>query len=227
MKQENKLVNWPEDLLDELLDKNNNLIYDYRYVVKNFNENWDYIKNTLSEREVKCIELRFKEGLNLEEIGKELGITKERVRQIISRGIRRLSHSSRLNILIKGYKNIEECKSLREEIRNELINLRNKYNELLNVKSKEDINDDLKKELNSPECILIEDLDFSVRTYNCLKRANINTVDKIIKLSEYELDHIRNLGRKSAREICDKVRDLGFKMSFDYDDDDETFIDLF
>ena len=55
----------------------------------------------------------------------------------------------------------------------------------------------------------IEDLDFSVRAYNCLKRAGIHTLQDLVNKSEADMMKIRNLGRKSLKEVLDKVRDLG------------------
>lgn len=51
----------------------------------------------------------------------------------------------------------------------------------------------------------IEELDFTVRTYNCLKRARIDTVEQLKMLSDTDLSQIRNLGQKCAEEICQKV----------------------
>ncbi len=58
----------------------------------------------------------------------------------------------------------------------------------------------------------IEDLDFSVRAYNCLKRANIHTLQDLVNMSEQEMMKIRNLGKKSLKEVLDKVRDLGLLL---------------
>ncbi len=54
----------------------------------------------------------------------------------------------------------------------------------------------------------IEDLDFSVRAYNCLKRANINTLQDLINKSNADVMKIRNLGKKSLKEVLDKIKEL-------------------
>ena len=59
----------------------------------------------------------------------------------------------------------------------------------------------------------IEELDLSVRSFNCLKRAGINTVDDLINKSEEEMMKVRNLGKKSFDEVKDKLRSLGFDLS--------------
>lgn len=61
----------------------------------------------------------------------------------------------------------------------------------------------------------IEELDFSVRAYNCLKRANIHTLQDLVNMSENDMMKIRNLGKKSLKEVLDKVRDLGLILRND------------
>ena len=58
----------------------------------------------------------------------------------------------------------------------------------------------------------IDDLDFSVRAYNCLKRANILTLRDLVDKSENEMMKIRNLGKKSLKEVMDKVKDMGLNF---------------
>ena len=60
--------------------------------------------------------------------------------------------------------------------------------------------------------ISIDDLDFSVRAYNCLKRANILTLRDLVDKSENEMMKIRNLGKKSLKEVMDKVKDMGLSF---------------
>ncbi len=61
----------------------------------------------------------------------------------------------------------------------------------------------------------IEDLDFSVRAYNCLKRAGIHNLQDLVNKSEAEMMKIRNLGRKSLKEVLDKVKELGLELRDD------------
>ncbi|MCQ2416835.1 MAG: DNA-directed RNA polymerase subunit alpha [Oscillospiraceae bacterium] len=64
----------------------------------------------------------------------------------------------------------------------------------------------------------IEELDLSVRSFNCLKRAGINTVADLISRSEDEMMKVRNLGRKSFDEVKEKLQSLGFDLSSDDND---------
>ena len=68
--------------------------------------------------------------------------------------------------------------------------------------------DSVQKTLETP----IEELDLSVRAYNCLKRAGIHTMQDLIDKREVEVTKIRNLGKKSLKEVIDKVKDMGLKF---------------
>ena len=72
-------------------------------------------------------------------------------------------------------------------------------------------NDQSNSDLNKT----VEELDLSVRSYNCLKRASINTVSDLTDMSEEEMMKVRNLGRKSLKEIKEKLEGmgLGFKKN--------------
>ena len=63
----------------------------------------------------------------------------------------------------------------------------------------------------------IDDLDLSVRSFNCLKRANINTVDDLINKSQGDMMKVRNLGKKSFEEVRAKLQSLGFDLASDDD----------
>ena len=69
---------------------------------------------------------------------------------------------------------------------------------------------------NKGMVMIIEDLDLSVRSYNCLKRAGIQTVEELTQKTEDEMMRVRNLGKKSLKEVKDKLIDLG--LSFKVND---------
>lgn len=78
----------------------------------------------------------------------------------------------------------------------------------LSFKSVED-----KGEKNSKLNIVIEDLDFSVRTYNCLKRAAINTIGDLVAKSEDDMMKVRNLGKKSLDEVIAKLAEMELSLA--------------
>lgn len=74
----------------------------------------------------------------------------------------------------------------------------------------------VEKEVGTKEKVLelsIEELDLSVRSYNCLKRAGINTVEDLANKTEDDMMKVRNLGRKSLEEVLNKMAELGLTLS--------------
>ena len=74
----------------------------------------------------------------------------------------------------------------------------------------------IEKEEDYKEKVLemtIEDLDLSVRSYNCLKRAGINNVEDLSKKTQEEMIRVRNLGRKSMEEVIAKLEALGLTLA--------------
>ena len=61
----------------------------------------------------------------------------------------------------------------------------------------------------------IEELDLSVRSFNCLKRAGINTVEDLTNRTEEDMMRVRNLGRKSLEEVIAKLESLNFTLRKD------------
>jgi len=86
------------------------------------------------------------------------------------------------------------------------INLSDKVNDAEIMVEKEEEAKDKLLEMN------IEELDLSVRSYNCLKRAGINTVEELIKKTEEDMMKVRNLGRKSLEEVQSKLAALGLSL---------------
>ena len=61
--------------------------------------------------------------------------------------------------------------------------------------------------------VTIDELELSVRSYNCLKRAGINTVQDLTSKTEEEMMKVRNLGRKSLDEVIEKLHSMGLDLS--------------
>ena len=73
----------------------------------------------------------------------------------------------------------------------------------------------VEKEEDQKEKVLemtIEELDLSVRSYNCLKRTGINTVQELTQKTEEDMMKVRNLGRKSLAEVKEKLAELGLSL---------------
>ena len=87
---------------------------------------------------------------------------------------------------------------------------------LTNLSNIADVTGKKKKKTEDPKVkaleTTIEDLDFSARAYNCLKRANVHTLQDLVNMSESEIMKIHNLGKKSLKEVLDKVKELGLVL---------------
>jgi DNA-directed RNA polymerase subunit alpha len=109
-----------------------------------------------------------------------------------------------------GSINPEEAISLAAKVMNEHLNL---FISLTNHTDEVEIM--VQKEEDEKEKVLemtIEEMDLSVRSYNCLKRANINTVEELTNKTEEEMMKVRNLGKKSLVEVQKKLEDLGLGL---------------
>ncbi len=109
----------------------------------------------------------------------------------------------------------DESVSLAAKIMNDLLSLFIDLSE--EAKTAEVI---VEKEESKKEKVLemtIEELDLSVRSYNCLKRAGINTVEDLINKTEEDMMKVRNLGRKSLEEVINKLNSLGLYLKKEED----------
>ena len=73
------------------------------------------------------------------------------------------------------------------------------------------------QQTNDLMSITIEELDLSVRSFNCLKRANINTVEDLVSKTQEDMIKVRNLGRKSLEEVEHKLNQMGLHLADDSD----------
>ena len=115
-----------------------------------------------------------------------------------------------MNVQTNGSLKPEEAMALASKILIEHLNIIADLNEIADVtgimNAKQE--DSKLKKLETP----IDDLDFSVRAYNCLKRANVNTLGDLTEKTELEMMKIRNLGKKSLKEVIDKIKEMGLRF---------------
>ena len=115
-----------------------------------------------------------------------------------------------MTITTNGSITPEEAMALSAKILIEHFNIVTDLNSIADVSGlmSEKKVDTITKTLETP----IEEIEFSVRAYNCLKRAGIHTVQDLINKKEVEVTKIRNLGKKSLKEVLDKVEEMGLKF---------------
>lgn len=170
--------------------------------------------DTLTEREKAIIISRFKDKKTLQVIGESNGVSRERVRQIEAKALRKLRHPTRTWNL-KTITIAEHNKALENimSLENENQRLINKYNKLVEaVKTGKAISKLTKEEVTNIYNMPIEELGLSVRAYNCLYRAGILDLGKLLELKIEELVMLRNLGVKTANEIIYTVESRGYKF---------------
>ena len=74
------------------------------------------------------------------------------------------------------------------------------------------IDDEVEDQAEEEPSISIEELELSVRAYNCLKRASINSMSELLKKSEHDLLNIKNFGKKSSDEVIEKLHSFGLDL---------------
>lgn len=163
---------------------------------------------TLSDREQIILDLRYRNGMTYEDVGRRFGVTRERIRQIELKAIRKLRNPSlakryMMDTLEKASEIETKCVALKDENRKLKEQLR-----ALGATTTED---------GEYIPVDIEYMDLSVRSYNCLKRHGIRTVDDLKGMTLYDLMLIRNLGKKSRDEVIEKAKQYGVFIDMEGD----------
>lgn len=177
----------------------------------------DVMANCLTERENKVLQMRYEWRIPLEEVGKEFGVTKERIRQIEAKAIRKLRFQYRKGAILcvskaelrKAQNEAERYKEKAERLQAELDKIRN-------------ISQEQREEANKKGVLLeepIDILDLSVRSYHCCLRAGVNTLGDLCGKTYAEMKRVRNMGKTSLKEIENKMHEYG--LTFKPEDNNE------
>ena len=176
---------WPENLITEI-----GLEYAFPETKEYVSLNDDqmdgliFVMGQLREREKVALLLRYKEHKTLDVTASYFNVTRERIRQIVAKSIRKLRNESRIPYYRDGY---QATLDNREEIRKQiLINLDEHMGEAS-----------------------LDELNLTVRTYNCLKRAGYTTLGDVATTDPETIKSVRNLGAKSYAEIQGILRGYG------------------
>ena len=166
------------------------------------------IQKTLTEREGRVLDMRYKRYMTMAAIGEEYGLRAERIRQIEAKAVRKLRHPSRSKYIImgmEGYINYLRDTAVDERLREykkEIISLEKKIAELTDTEYEEE-----KNELeNAP----LAELDLSVRTFNILYRAGYSTVKELLDADAEKIVSLPNLGLKNFSDLIDVLSEKGF-----------------
>ncbi|MGN1303611.1 MAG: DNA-directed RNA polymerase subunit alpha C-terminal domain-containing protein [Oscillospiraceae bacterium] len=166
------------------------------------------IQKTLTEREGRVLDMRYKRYMTMAAIGEECGLRAERIRQIEAKAVRKLRHPSRSRYILmgmEGYINYLRDTAVDERLREykkEIISLEKKIAELTDTEYEEE-----KNELeNAP----LAELDLSVRTFNILYRAGYTTVRELLDADAEKIVSLPNLGLKNFSDLIDMLSEKGF-----------------
>lgn len=168
----------------------------------------------LTEREHSVICLRFMQNMTYYEVGEVYGVTRERIRQVEQKALRKMLRPACKEILRMGFYRWTLAE-IEKQAANRAVEIVTEFkrawaeqhaDEPVEPQGPEDPTADM---LNQQ----IDWLDLSVRSYNCLKRANVNTVRDLTERTRDSMMFVRNMGRKSLEEIERKLNDLGLAFA--------------
>lgn len=175
------------------------------------------LETVLTARERTVIKLRFEEGKTNEQTGKVFHVTRERIRQVEGKALRKLT--AKKHYLTLGMNGLiqrqvtEKVDQERKRIFDDAAHFiavaigEEKASQYL-AATKEGHTIGYAEKMKRP----IEELELSTRPFNCLKRAGINTVGDIMQKGLYGLAIVRNLGRRSLMEIVHKLAEWGLTL---------------
>ena len=180
----------------------------------------------LSEREQEFIWLYYKCEYTLEEIGEKYALGKERIRQVVAQGVRKMRYSRLAGMVRYGYSGVM-MRGENERLEKENRDLEERVAALKErIEENKELCDEMSRQLEEgighgvvdlPALdISLEELDLSIRAFNCLHRAGCRTVGDIVKLVREDpcgLERIRNLGKHTKQEIKERLLSFGIDIS--------------
>lgn len=214
---------WPYNLLEDIFQK----IFDHP-LSEDEKKGLEEALKTLTPREQTAIKNYYELGLTLDETGREFNVQRERARQILAKGVRKLRHPARRAMVLNGHEGnnlINEYKKKLKDIERREAFVDKKIKDFIDV-HKEDgaanemfemeksnvaaSDHDEPKPWNGSSWLgpseAFMELDLSVRSYNALVRADVKTVkDLVHRIESGQIKKIRNLGDKSIYEIRQRV----------------------
>lgn len=176
---------YPENLLCAIMGERNLEAIGFNSDISIVGERLEKMLDTLLPREKEILHIRWKNRFSFQTVAEMYNLTKERIRQIENKALRKLRHPTRwafikdgIDIKAERLKALELAKTQKEE---RIVNLQF-------------------------DKIGIEHLDLSVRSYNCLKRAGYDTLKEILVLTDADFCRIRNMGSRSINEVKEKIK---------------------
>lgn len=171
------------------------------------------ILSAFNERERDIIQMRYGIGdyeqeYTLAEIGKKYNLTRERISEIEKKVLRKISHPSSLKWLQMGSLQYNAEQQIKKEAETAKKKSMNKWLEEERKKMQETPEDCLDYSKIDASCISLDDMELSVRSCNCLRRAGKKNLMDIIQMSDDDFRQVRNLGIRNVEEICKRRDEL-------------------
>jgi len=169
---------------------------------------------SLGEREQEVLRMRFDERLTLEQCGKRLDITRERIRQVEAKAIRKLRHPSRVREFSSvPMTALAEKQADYDRLAIEYDRLAKAFELVAGKEASRDTVETMAKAVDAYN-IPVDALGLSVRTYNALRRVGKDTLGDIAEMTESQLYKVRNLGAKSRKEVVDVLASYGLTLKY-------------
>lgn len=211
---------WPYNLVAELFGTDDEL--NGVELTEDQVKGIEYALETLTDRERGCTLRYYRDGALLDGIAKEYGLTRERIRQVIVKAIRKLRNPVLAKYIKQGYAiaSGEVAQQARAAYQSEIDLVKGK----MLAEARAEVLKKVKVEAEQAgvtipescrENITLVEMDLSVRSYNCLRRAlgYLQEVTAADVLAVAEPGKIWNLGKRSGEEIACKLTELGFDIS--------------
>lgn len=210
-------MNKSEILTPENIDKILMIVYDSdveKVLTINRAEFKKHLMENISERDFAVLYKRIVEGKTLEEAGHDMQVTRERVRQVEARALRRLRapYTSRRYeaLTVKEVSELEESLASATKMNNQLQKQCELHHALLErlLGRRSQTLQAVTGSMQGLDALIqsIDELGLSTRTCRALKRAGIETVGQLADMSDQQLSAIRNLGVKSKQEAQEKLK---------------------
>lgn len=174
--------------------------------IKNFEEILKEACENVRDRD--CFHLIFEQGKTLQATGEKFDLTRERVRQIVSKVLKdTVSLINKRKLKAKEEIDLADRHALREKLIEAY-----KATGVITPELEYEFGELRRGSVLDRNLIYIHDLDLSARSFNCLTKAEIYTVNELVSYPVSEIAALKNMGKKSLNEIISKVKELGFEF---------------
>lgn len=211
---ERKGVDWPYNFVYTVFEKAGRNTPKAANLPMDIERTVTFVIGGISEKRSDILLKYFRDHKSVGAIAEELGVTKQSISFDLRTTIERIANSNSVFLLECGVVGLLNRR------------IRESYEAGYADGYFQGVIDGANGETEALEIATIEDMDLSVRAFNCLARANYRTASEVSSCSAYDICKIRNLGLKCAEEIYNKLKTLGFDPSWDMDSYRETMAQI-